>query len=179
MPLLPGQKYAGFVQPVDIVALAGQSSAPDNFALPVSGNGGSGVYVPVITAALYAVDDAIGGIIEFANAALATGGGGVILDMVIDDVDGLEPELELWLFDRTFTAMVDNAPWLPSDADRLNCIGTISTSGGSWKAAGDPKNITIEATLRFDALGTSLFGQMVTRTAITPTAVDHLRLRMG
>ena len=135
---------------------------------------------PTITAGAYSAGDAVGGLLTFANAGRVSGGGGVIKTVTIIDDAGQDAELELWLFDRTFTAMSDNAAWAPSEADLENHIGVISTEDSSqgWLAAGTPSTITIDVATGFDLNGTSLFGQLVTRGTPTYAATDDLTIKV-
>jgi hypothetical protein len=149
-----------------------------------SGIHGEGVTItqkPTITAGAYAANDAVGGLLTFALAGRTVSGGGSILtNVVIVDDAGQDAELELWLFDRTFTAMVDNAAWAPAEADLENLIAVISTedSGQGWLAAGTPSAIDIECMKRLDLAGTSLFGQLVTRGTPTYAATDDVTVKV-
>jgi len=153
--------------------------ATDANPMAVSTDGITISQTPTVTAGAYAANDAVGGLLTFANAARVTGGGGVIKDALILYDTAEEPELELWLFDRTFTAMADNSPWLPSEADLRNLVAIISTIGGAWFDAGTPNAARVEASQRYDCLGTSLFGQLVTRSIMTPTATDDVSVKIG
>jgi len=136
---------------------------------------------PTVTAGAYVANDAVGGLLTFANAARVSGGGGVIKTVVIVDDAGQDVEMELWLFNQTFTAMVDNAPWAPAEADLENLVGVISTedSAQGWLDAGTPSTITIDVATRYDLAGTSLFGQLVTRGAPTFAATDDISVHVG
>ena len=136
---------------------------------------------PTVTAGAYAADDAVGGLLTFANAARVSGGGGVVKTVVIIDDAGQDAELELWLFNQTFTAMVDNAPWAPAEDDLENLVGVISTEDSSqgWLDAGTPSAITIDVATRYDLAGTSLFGQLVTRGTPTFAATDDVTVKVG
>ena len=115
----------------------------------------------------------------FANAARVSGGGGVVKDVKILDDAGQDAELELWLFNATFTAMADNAAWAPSEADLRKLVGIITTGDGAWFAAGTPSAARIEASQRYDLVGTSLFGQLVTRGTPTFAATDDISVIVG
>jgi len=136
---------------------------------------------PTVTAGAYSAGDAVGGLLTFANAARVSGGGGAIKDVLLVDDAGQDAELELWLFDRTFTAMADNAAWAPSEADLEHLVTVISTedSARGWMAAGTPSAIEIEVARRYDLNGTSLFGQLVTRGTPTFAATDDLTVKVG
>ena len=136
---------------------------------------------PTVTAGLYAANDAVGGLLTFANAGRAIGYGGVVKDMVILDDEGQDAALELWLFDQAFTPIADNAPWAPTEADMENLVGVIATANGTYyqAAAGARSTAVVEASQRYDCVGTSLFGQLVTRGAPTYAAVDDVTVKIG
>jgi hypothetical protein len=149
-----------------------------------SGIHGEGITItqqPTITAGAYAANDAVGGLLTFALAGRTVSeGGSVLTDVLIVDDAGQDSELELWLFSQTFTAMADNDPWAPAEADLENCIAVVSTSGSTWRAAGTPSVCQIECTRRIDLVagGTSLFGQLVTRGTPTYAATDDLTVKI-
>lgn len=163
---------------VDAAGVVAVSTASGG-TITVTSNGATLAQTPTITAGAYTAGDNVGGLLTFVNAALASGGGGVIKNMIIIDDAGQDGELELWLFDQTFTAGADNAAWAPSAADLENCIGVISTSGETWRAAGTPSVITVEIAMRYDLDGTSLFGRLVTRTADTYVATTDLTCKVA
>lgn len=133
---------------------------------------------PTITAGAYSANDAVGGKLTFANAAQASGGGGILTNVLIVDDAGQDAELELWLFDQDFTAMTDNAAWAPSEADLENLVAIVSTNDGTWRAAGTPSAIDIDAIRRYDCNATSLYGQLVTRGTPTYTATDDVTVKI-
>lgn len=134
---------------------------------------------PTVTAGAYTAGDAVGGLLEFHNAARIAGTGGVIKDMLIIDDAGQDAEMELWLFNSTFTAMVDNAPWAPSEADLRKQIAIISTTDGAWFAAGTPSVARVEVSQSYDLIGTSMYGQLVTRGTPTFAATDDVTVIIG
>jgi len=137
---------------------------------------------PIITAGAYAAGDAVGGLLTFANAVRAAGGQAVITKVVITDDAAQRVALDLVLFDRTFTATADNAPFDPSDADLANCIGYIDTAATDYANFVDNAVAAKLSGLRMPfpiALnGTSLFGQLVTRGAPTYAATDDLTVKL-
>ena len=155
------------------------SSETELFTAANPGNvdAGDGVTIsqtPTITAGAYSAGDAVGGLLTFANAARTSGGGGFVKNVLLVDDAGQDAQLELWLFDQTFTAIADNAAWAPTEADLENLIAIVSTVDGTWRAAGTPSAISVEASLRYDLTGTSLFGQLVTRGTPTFAATDDV-----
>ncbi len=145
----------------------------------VASSGISISQTPVVTAGAYSANDAVGGLLTFPNAALVAGGGGIIKDVIILDDNGQDANLELWLFNATFTAMVNNAPWAPSQPDLRKLVAVIDSNNGTWFAAGTPSACQIEPSKRYDCVGTSLFGQLVTRGTPTFAAIDDVTAILG
>jgi len=109
-----------------------------------------------------------------------TGGGGVIKDFVLIDDASQSAQMELWLFDRTFTAGADNAVWTPVEAELENLITVISSLEGVWYAGGATATVmAAEVSRRYDVMGTSLFGRLVTRGAPTYVATDDLSVHLN
>ena len=163
-------------------ATIGQGAAgSEEWPVDVNCAGDTISQTPTVTAGAYVANDAVGGLLTFANAARETGGGGGIKTVGIIDDAGQDAELELWLFNQTFTAMADNAAWAPSEADLENLVGVISTEDSSqgWLDAGTPSAITIDVATRYDLTGTSLFGQLVTRGTPTFAATDDVTVKVG
>ena len=135
---------------------------------------------PTITAGLYAAGDALGGRLEFANAARVASGGGTITKVVITDDDSEEAPVDIVFFDQAFTATADNAPFDPSDADLQNCIGFIDVAATDFATFNDNSAAAKASGLRmpfdFDlaAAVTTLYAQMVVRSTPTYTATDDL-----
>ena len=159
---------------VDVTSIA----AGETHIGQVGGEGTTITLIPTVTVGAYSEGDAVGGLLTFPNAGRASGEGSVLTDVLIIDDAGQDAELELWLFNATFTAIADNAAWAPTEADLEKCIAVISTTGGTWRAAGTPSVINIECTRRIDITGTSLFGQLVTRGTPTFAAVDDVTVKI-
>jgi len=167
------------VDTVDAVtAITNALPAGENHLGQVGGEGITIALTPTITAGAYSAGDAVGGLLTFVNAGRASAEGSVLTDVLIVDDAGQDAELELWLFNQTFTAISDNAAWAPSEGDLENCIAVISTTDSTWRAAGTPSVINIECTRRIDITGTSLFGQLVTRGTPTYAATDDLTVKI-
>jgi len=135
---------------------------------------------PTITAGAYSAADAVGGLITFADAAYGDGRGNIRHFIVIDDADqGVE--LELHLFDRTFTATADNAAFAPSDDDLENYIGfvqVLTTSYANFSTNQVATTTNYDFPFNLAPGGTSLFGQLVTRGTPTYAAVDDLTVKL-
>jgi hypothetical protein len=124
----------------------------------------------VSTSPAYTAGDALGGLLTFANAARLSGGSGVIQGLTLMcKTPALVPAVDLYLFNQTFTSTADNAAFAPSDGDMANCIGVIPITNWAAETASSVNSIATRFALGFPFLltGTSLFGQMVTRTAFT------------
>ena len=132
----------------------------------------------------YAAGDAIGGLLEFPNAARIVGGGGTITKVVIIDKDGELAPIDLVLFDRTFTPTANNAPLDPSDPDLNNCIGYIDIAVTDYVDFVDNSVAAKASGLRmpFDydlrGGGTSLFGQCRIGAIHTYTTTTDLILKL-
>lgn len=145
---------------------------------PIVSNGGTYTITPTVTAGAYVAGDNVGGLLTFPNSSRAVGGGGVIKDVIIIDDAGQDAEMELWLFDQTFTAGADNAPWAPVEAELHNLMTVITTADIDYMAAGTPSVVVVEVAKRFDCVGTSLFGRLVTRGTPTFAAVDDVTVKL-
>jgi len=135
----------------------------------------------ISAAAIYAAGDALGGLLEFTDAGNADYGSGVIEGLVIIDDDQEQDGLELHLFDRTFTATADNAPWDPTDADLENWIGFLEIVAGDYADFTDNSAAILRnQNLPFNLVsgGTSLFGQLVTRETPTYTLVGDITVKL-
>ena len=147
----------------------------------MAGSGDTIIQIPTITAGAYSANDAVGGLLTFANAARVSGGGGIVKSLIILDDEGQDAELELWLFSVTFTAMADNDAWAPSEGDMENLVGIVTTTDGAYfqAAAGARSAARVEASQRYDLTATSLFGQLVTRGTPTYAATDDISVILG
>ena len=134
---------------------------------------------PTVTAGAYAANDAVGGLLTFANAVRNSGGGGIVKSLIILDDAGQDAALELWLFSETFTAIADNAAFDISQADLRNLVAIVATADGAYFASGTESAARVEASQRYDLAGTSLFGQLVTRGTPTYAATDDVTIVLG
>ena len=136
---------------------------------------------PTITAGAYSANEAVGGLITFTNVATTDSrGSGVIQSITIIDDAAQNAELELHLFDRTFTATTDNAAFDPTDADLENYIGYILVTTADYAGFVDNSAAHVSNVgLAFNLAGTSLFGQLVTRGTPTYAATDDLTIKIG
>lgn len=134
---------------------------------------------PVVTAGAYSANDAVGGLMEFAEAVAGQGRSGTIQTLLIIDQAEQSVEYDLVLFDRTFTATADNAALAISAADSLNCIGTINvpTSPKDIGAASVATVKDIQIGFKVNG-GKSIFGQLVTRGTPTYGATSDIQVKL-
>jgi len=141
---------------------------------------------PTITAAgAYAVGDAVGGLLTFTDAALISGGTGVIQSLVITEETAAtgtghqDAAMELVLFNQSMSATTDNSVFWPSDADMLNCIGVIPLST-YYDFYANSMGVATGIGLAFKCVGSAnLYGQLVTRGTPTYVATDDLTIKLG
>jgi len=151
----------------------------DGLHVDVQAQGDTISQTPTITAGAYVAGDNVGGLLTFANAARAAGKGGILNTLLVVDDAKQDAELELWLFSETFTAGADNAAWDPSDADLENLIQVLTTADGAYFDATDNSAAMVEYARRYDLLGTSLFGRLVTRGTPTYANTTDLTVKVG
>jgi len=139
---------------------------------------------PTITAGAYSAGDAIGGLLEFENAASVYVQSGIIRNVIITDRAKQAAVMNLWLFNRTFTATVDNAAFTPSDADLDNCIGVVNIVAANWfpaalssVAVASYQNPNFWFKLQ-DPGDASLYGQLVAVGTPTYVATDDLSVTL-
>lgn len=139
---------------------------------------------PTITAGAYTAGDALGGLLNFIDAARTAGGRGEIVKVTIVDDAKQSAPIDLVLFDQTFTATADNSPFDPSDADLQNCLGYVSVANTDYSEFNDncaaTKASGLQMPFSYDlAAGvTSLFGQMVIRVGDTYAATDDITVKI-
>jgi hypothetical protein len=171
----PGDRFA-----IDANIQVGDVDVSATNPVPIEEVGDTLASTPTISAAaIYADGDCLGGEITFANAARVAGDGGVITDFNIIDDDQEDAEIEIWLFDQTFTSDGDNVAWDPSDADLENCLGVLSTADGTYYDSVAQGVCTVQVTKRYDCVGTSLFAQLVVRGTPTYTATTDVTVKLG
>jgi hypothetical protein len=139
---------------------------------------------PTITAGAYTAGDALGGLLTFASVVRTAGGHGEIVKVTIQDNAKQSAPMDLVLFNQTFTATADNAPFDPTDADLANCIGYISVAATDYAEFNDNGVATKASGLQMPfeyklaAAGSSLFGQLVIRNGDTFAAVNDVTVKI-
>ena len=134
---------------------------------------------PTITAGAYSANDAVGGLLTFENCTNAQGTG-IIKSIVIVDEGAQSAELDLVLFDRTFTATADNAAFNISDADAINAIGAVNIPAASYTDMVSSDLATVrDVDLAFKAKDDrTIYGQLVTRGTPTYVATNDLTVKI-
>lgn len=132
---------------------------------------------PTITAGAYSSGDALGGLLTFENVVEADGDGFTIDGFVITDLGKQSANIDLVLFDDSFTATADNAAFDPSDTDLLKCLGVIPS--GAYSEFND-SGVMRRSGIGFNGVlvGTSLYGQLVVRGTPTYTSTTDLTVRL-
>jgi len=143
------------------------------------------VQTPTVTVGAYAANDAVGGLLTFVDAgpnALSGGSNsGVYVDgAVLTDLAKQDIQLDLVLFNQSFTATADNAAFDISDTDMLNVVGVINFV--SYTDANDSSFCAVRGlnipVLIENASG-ALYGQLVTRGAPTYAATTDIQVRLN
>lgn len=137
---------------------------------------------PTLDTNVYAANDRVGSVMEFANAMDDASGTGIIVSVTVLDKATQGVALSLFLFkDIPTVASADNAALDISDAEMAKCVGVIPIATGDYVATASNTIATVRdvsllvgATKSATSLtGKSLYG--VLRTGGTPTyAADSL-----
>jgi hypothetical protein len=125
--------------PVQLVYSDENAASPvqivQDYMPPVAGQTVSRmVKVPGITAAAaHHAGDAFGTMITFRDVFRQEKKSGVIVSVLLHDLDDENSQVDVPLFAMPFTATADDAAFAPSDTDNLFCKGTISiTTFANW-----------------------------------------------
>lgn len=134
-------------------------------------------------------------VMTFASCARHNNGAGKIESAILigSEKQVTLPELELWLFDTTFTPDNDNAAFTPTDAEMLTLVGVINFHGsaaaadqvfegtGSGNCVYYPKPTARNLPIYFKcgASAQDLYGCLVIRNAYTPVSAEVFTVRLG
>ena len=135
---------------------------------------------PTITAGLYSIGDAVGGLLTFTNATRGPGLNGEVKTLVIVDRGEQNAACDLVLFDRTFTPTADNARFDPSDADLANVIGMIRVLPEHYtRFVDNSMAMILPVGLYFtSAVNANIYGQLVVRGIPTYSSTGDLTVRL-
>lgn len=137
---------------------------------------------PTVSTGAYSAKDAVGGLLTFASAARIANGQGIVNTLTIIDDDSEAAGLELWLYDRTFTATADNAAFDPTDADNENLVGVVPISTADYYAAADNSVASVRGVgLEYacGSAGTTLYGQLKATGTPTYTATTDISVKLA
>lgn len=130
---------------------------------------------PEISAAAYAAGNALGGIMQFHDAARALGGSGEIVSISIVDYGQELAPIDVVFFNQAFIPSADTVPFDPTDADLLNCLGFLDVAATDYADFNDNSIATKTSGLRMpfgyrlDAGTSSLWAQAVIAPGGAPT----------
>jgi hypothetical protein len=131
----------------------------------------------VSNGAIYAAKDAIGGLLTFAGATRANGGTGIVTAVQILDKGQQMGDMDLILFDRTFTAPTDNAIFAPTDTEAGQSVGVVKFVAADWADFSTnsvaSKN-DVGLAFKLDSGTSSLFGALVARGMPTYTSTSDI-----
>ena len=133
---------------------------------------------PTITTSVYASGDAIGGIMEFTNAARSSGQSIRVEAVQVADSASLGASMDLVLFDRnpgsgTFT---DNSPADPTDAELDTIVAVVPIGSYAGFSDNSVSDSPVERSMVLN--GTSLFGVLVARSGPTYAATDDITVTL-
>lgn len=135
---------------------------------------------PTISTSQYTAKDALGDVMTFANAARASGEGGLLESVTVVDKAQQLATIDLALFSATVSGVTDNAVFDPADSDLLNCVGVIPISGGDWSDFNDNSLATRAGLgLAYKCAATSLFGILIARSAPTYVSTSDISVTIG
>lgn len=143
----------------------------------------------------YTANDAIANsttapvVLTFDNAALGGGGSGIIhtIEIVDSANQATKPQIRLWLFDTSPTAVNDADPFTISDAEHATALPNGIQDFTSWlegdKTAGTG-NCSSHATslaipFKCTSNSDSLYGLLEVRNTYTPTSAEVFTVRLG
>ena len=134
---------------------------------------------PTITAGLYSTADAVGGLLTFANLSKHPDSSAILRGILVKDESLQAVDLELILFSETFSATDDNAAMSVSDADILNCLGSVAIDQWfSYVASSIAVIKDVNLPIKLSGASGSLFGQLVARSTPTYVATDDLTVTL-
>jgi hypothetical protein len=122
--------------------------------------------------------------LTFTSCARANGMGGVITgaQLVINKANAVTAEFHLWLFSASPTMTNDNAAFAPSTGDSANVTGSPIIFTGADMSDGSNSRIynaiNLPKSFKCGGSTTSLFGELQTRTAYTPTSAETYQITL-
>jgi hypothetical protein len=124
------------------------------------------------TTPAYAAGDAVGGALTFSDAGGYLGAG-MVVQVTITLATATAAELDLILYNSSFTGGTDNAAFSEAGADNAKSPGVMTIPASAFKAMGGGiQRATVRETLAYNVgtQGATLRGQLIVRGALTLTA---------
>lgn len=135
---------------------------------------------PTVTAGAYSANDALGGVLEFANVTEQAGDGGVIVNVTIRNLVATAPQIDVVFFDSEPTGVADNGPYDLPDADLAMAIGWVKVATTDWTSFSDSALACVDNVgLAFKLDGTTLYAQMIDRTGTTLSGTSDITVLVG
>lgn len=133
---------------------------------------------PTVKNGAYVANRVVGGLLTFAAAAQIAAEGGVIEGVTGNfksDQATAAPDLDLIILNASPTTIADDAAYSLAAADYNKVVTVIRLS--DWTNHGTPSTVMAEVNRLFKlASGTTLYGFLVTRDAVTLTSTSDLSL---
>ena len=158
-------------QPVSLTALPALTAGTAAIGTVSAGGFTATVQVtPTVQAAAYAAGATIGGLLTFANAA-RTAGSGLVQTATVTFASGVIPSLDLILFNASPAGgtITDKVALAVASTDLAKVEGVVHIADPILLGASSPSVVQgVSAALPFKvASGTTLYGVLVTRSAVT------------
>ncbi len=135
---------------------------------------------PTITAGAYSANDAVGGMMTFANAVASLKTGVIATVKVIDEAEQ-SANLKLICFQASFTATADNAALNISDADAANIVAVVDIPAANYVDIGGSSVAVVPNVGQLFTIvsGNSLYCQLQTLGTPTYAATDDITVVIG
>ena len=131
---------------------------------------------PVVQAAAYALGTSIGGLLTFQNACEEPAGSALVQGASVTFTSGIVPSLDLLLLSETPTSgtIVDRTVVTIANVDLPKVIGVLQLADATLLGAAAPSVVQATAAVMPFRLprGTSLYGVLIVRTAVTLALSD-------
>lgn len=115
----------------------------------------------------YSAGDQVGTLFTLPNAALSSGGTGIIVGVMLTDAADIIGGYDVVFFRNSVTLASDNAAFSISDSDAKACVG-IASLAGAWDIGGNRVAQAFNLAIPYDCSGsTSLYAALLARSAHT------------
>ena len=129
-------------------------------------------------------DAASPSIITFSNCAQVDAGSGTIVSahIVSSAAQGTLPDMELYIFDTSVTAVNDNAAFTVTDAEMRTCVACIAFEQANWKTSALNSRCEGSTGIYNFVCGSGsrdLYGLLVERGTYTPASGERFDIRLN